>query len=244
MSGRQRYNWWQRWDSGDVRQVHFLVFFFLCTMESADGRVLAPDSLDSGSTGQREAPRSWGQTARATWSVPGLAEELESLLAGNLEQLSMSARREPGGVESAGRGDLGLSHRGNVTTSTRYSGGLPPCGVVGARETRLHLEPGQLTPVAEERVERPPAGPPSPSLVRPSPASAGRPLAAGACRERRSYRSPLAVGPLRGGYVSNLARICACLVGISECPLEILAWSRERPPRGPKAIFWEVTGPC
>ena len=62
-------------------------------MELADGRVLAPDSLDSGSMGQRGAPRSGGQTAREKWSAPGLAGELESLLAGNLEQLSRSGGR-------------------------------------------------------------------------------------------------------------------------------------------------------
>ena len=59
-------------------------------MELANDRVLAPDSLDSGILGQRGAPWSGAQTARETWSSPGLAGELESLLAGNLEQLSRS----------------------------------------------------------------------------------------------------------------------------------------------------------
>ena len=74
-------------------------------MEFADDRVLVPYSLDSGTMGQRGAPRSGPQTVRTKWSSPGLAGELESLLAGNLEQLSRS-RGGNRGLSSAQRGKI------------------------------------------------------------------------------------------------------------------------------------------
>ena len=108
------HNWWQRWDPGRLESGK--PSSFLCAMESASERVLVPDSLDSGSMGQRGALRSGAQTVRTKWSSPGLAGELESLLAGNLEQLSRSGRRKPGGIECAAWGDFGLGPQGSQIT--------------------------------------------------------------------------------------------------------------------------------
>ena len=69
------------------------------------GRV--PDPLDGGSIGQHGAPQPGSRTAKAAWSMPGLAGELESFFAENLEQLSKGGWKS-GGIECAAGEDFGL----------------------------------------------------------------------------------------------------------------------------------------
>ena len=57
-------------------------------MELVDDGGWSPDVLDSSNAGQRGALQSGARTARTTGSPLGSIDELESFLAGNLEQLA------------------------------------------------------------------------------------------------------------------------------------------------------------
>ena len=57
-------------------------------MELSDEFGRVPDPLDGGSIGQHGTRQPGARTAKAAWSTPGLAGDLESLFAENLEQLS------------------------------------------------------------------------------------------------------------------------------------------------------------
>ena len=100
-------------------------------MELSDEFGRVPDPLDGGSIGQHGTRQPGARTAKAAWSTPGLAGDLESLFAENLEQLSKGGGWESGGTEFAAGEDVGLDPLETEAAPVQFPGGFPLPKLVG-----------------------------------------------------------------------------------------------------------------